>query len=75
MVRVVGGIFLAPSVSPPLADCGTFITFLVRHLTLIGLLEEGKINSPYATVGFQGAFLFIFIAFPHFLDFHRGVDA
>ncbi|VDK37547.1 unnamed protein product [Taenia asiatica] len=48
MVRVVGGIFLSTSVAPRIPDCGTFITFLVRHLTLISLLEDGGINSPFA---------------------------
>lgn len=53
MVRVVGGILLAPSVAPPIPDCGAFITFLIRHLTLISLLEEGRINSPHASVSFN----------------------
>ncbi|CDS35832.1 PIK kinase FAT and Armadillo domain containing protein [Echinococcus multilocularis] len=49
MVRVVGGIFLSASVAPQIPNCGTFLTFLVRHLTLISLLEERNINSPFAT--------------------------
>ncbi|VDN95889.1 unnamed protein product [Rodentolepis nana] len=45
-VRVIGGIFLSTSVNPEIPDSGAFMTFLVRHLTLLGLLEERKATQP-----------------------------
>ncbi|VDL61863.1 unnamed protein product [Hymenolepis diminuta] len=42
MVRVIGGIFLSTSVTPEIPNSGVFMTFLVRHLTLLGLLEKRK---------------------------------
>nr|CDS25899.2 transformation:transcription domain associated [Hymenolepis microstoma] len=45
-VRVIGGIFLSTSVTPEIPDSGAFMTFLIRHLTLLGLLEERKATQP-----------------------------
>lgn len=46
MVRVIGGIFLSTSVTPEIPNSGVFMTFLVRHLTLLGLLEKRKATQP-----------------------------
>ncbi|KAM7539597.1 hypothetical protein Aperf_G00000045134 [Anoplocephala perfoliata] len=48
MVRVIGGIFLSTTVMPSIPTSGSFMTFLVRHLTLLGLLEERKVAQPVA---------------------------